>query len=265
MSAQEPREAVADLIEENLRGIQVELLDLEEITQLSDAAVSTRFGSGKSEVLLRLMLTQSTRDNSQLLTLIRNALVHEGRLVALVGRSNPRLSVDTFLELLTDTLENQPRPDLKRAESQFTEPEMAELVREGVIVSGEAKRGGAAARTAAEFAGLITNSLTVSEAGQLMAVDPSRVRQRLTNRTLYGVKVGRAWRIPIFQFGADGQVRGLDQVLVVLPPTLHPVAVQRWLTTPLPDLELEGEQLSPLEWLKSTGDPAPVIEIARDL
>ena len=59
--------------------------------------------------------------------------------------------------------------------------------------------------------------------------------------------------------------RGLDQVLPQSPSTLHPVALQRWLTSPSSDLVLDDEAVSPLEWLEATGDAATALAIAHDL
>ena len=50
------------------------------------------------------------------------------------------------------------------------------------------------------------------------------------------------------------------------PGTIDAVSLQRWYTTPDPDLRAPDERtLSPLEWLKAGRDPTPVIAAAREL
>jgi hypothetical protein len=108
---------------------------------------------------------------------------------------------------------------------------------------------------------LLEASLDVDEAAALLGVNTSRVRQRLGARTLYGVKDGRGWRLPSFQFAGKRLVPGVDQVFAELAPTLHPVAVERWFSARNPDLGL----CSPLEWLRRGNDPAVVADLASEL
>lgn len=123
---------------------------------------------------------------------------------------------------------------------------------------------------AARFAKILSESLTVREAAErLGSVNGSRVRQRLTSSppTLYAVKVGREWRLPVFQFEARGTVHGVEEVIAALPSDLDPVSVESWFSLPNPDLvrEDEGRPLSPLEWLRTGGPAARAAELARDL
>jgi hypothetical protein len=121
------------------------------------------------------------------------------------------------------------------------------------------------AASAAAFAALIASSLTVPQAARRLGVDGSRVRQRLAARTLYGIKLPEGWRLPLFQFDGDRLVAGISAVLPHLDPALHPLAVIHWFTLPDPDLILDDRPVSPRDWLRSGGDPAPVIALAGDL
>ena len=97
-------------------------------------------------------------------------------------------------------------------------------------------------------------------------MNPSRIRQRLAARALYGIKVGDEWRLPAFQFRDDGLVPGIEQVLPQLPENLNPVAVYRWFHSSQPDLyDGDGKDLSPIEWLESGNDPSVVAELAAGL
>ncbi len=119
-------------------------------------------------------------------------------------------------------------------------------------------------RTATEYGAILATSLTVAGAATRLGVDPSRVRHRLADRTVYGVKVSGGWRLPLFQFAGDRLVPGLERVLPSLAPDLHPVEVWRWLSTPTADLPHGSEEmpLSPLDWLLLGLDPAPVARLA---
>ncbi len=271
MSIQEAAAAIAELIEENLSAVHVEVFED------GQPLIQVPLGTGKSNVFLRLVLESHaplaesmTRTIAELATAdwaaaVRNALVHEGQIQALMTRANLGIEVDAFVELLSKVLEGVGPAIPVDAGAQFTEAELAELTSEGVKVVDKPSAGGAAARTAAEYAALLANSMSVQEASNLLSVDESRIRQRLTDRTLYGIKTGRSWRLPGFQFDDNGAIKGLDEVLPVLPTSLHPVAIHRWMTTPIADLELDSEALSPLMWLSATGDAQPVIDLARDL
>jgi hypothetical protein len=117
---------------------------------------------------------------------------------------------------------------------------------------------------------MLETSLSAEEAAERLGVNASRVRQRLAgkSRSLYGIKTGRAWVLPAFQFTDDGLVHGFEAVIHELPADMHPVAVYRWFSLPSPDLRLgpdEEVSVSPLDWLRSGGDPKEVMNLASQL
>ncbi len=124
------------------------------------------------------------------------------------------------------------------------------------------------ARTAFEYAVLRATALTTSETAERLGVDESRVRHRVGELALYGIKAGDGWRLPAFQFAGAALVPGIDRVLPRLPKSLNPVAVYRWFHTSNPDLELtegQGRALTPLQWLQTGNDPNVVAELAATL
>lgn len=123
------------------------------------------------------------------------------------------------------------------------------------------------ARTAAMYAALLKTALTTTEAARLLGVHPSRVRQRLQEGTLYGLRAGSEWRIPEFQFFEGELLPGGRQVFPEIDRELHPVAVFQWFTAPNPDLFAEepGEELSPREWLATGRAIEPVVRLAENL
>jgi len=122
-------------------------------------------------------------------------------------------------------------------------------------------------RSAAIYAALIASSLSVAEAASRLHVEGSRVRQRLGERSLYGIKMRSGWRLPQFQFIEQGTVPGIESVLPHLDPTLHPLSIVGWFTTSNPDLTYgDGEEpVSPLTWLMAGCPPEPVTELASSL
>ena len=125
-------------------------------------------------------------------------------------------------------------------------------------------------KTEAEYRTLLRNSLSVSQTARCLGVNSSRVRQRLVSSppTLYGIKEGKSWRVPKFQFTGRRPIPGLAAVVSAMPPDLPVVTVYRWLTEPQPDLFLDAEEtqrVSPLRWLRMGRAPNVVADLARDL
>ena len=101
----------------------------------------------------------------------------------------------------------------------------------------------------------------------MLGTGESRVRQRLGEKTLYGVKAGNEIRLPAFQFEGGKEVPGIGEVLRHVDGSVHPVALSNWFTAPNQDLYLgedEERAVSPREWLLSGGAPevlAPLAEV----
>jgi hypothetical protein len=121
------------------------------------------------------------------------------------------------------------------------------------------------AQSIADYMALLDTSLTTAQAAKYLKVDPSRIRQRLRERSLYGVEYDGERRLPRFQFERHKVVPGLASVLAELPRYLSPLDVAEWFLAPNPDLELEGRPipLSPREWLLSGRTVADVVALAR--
>ncbi|HEX9699174.1 MAG TPA: hypothetical protein VGD06_06905, partial [Acidobacteriota bacterium] len=120
----------------------------------------------------------------------------------------------------------------------------------------------------ADYAALLKTALSTREAADRLGVNPSRVRQRLGEGTLYGIRFGSEWRLPLFQFADGGLLPGFEEVIArVDREEVHPVALYRWFTSPSSELyadDLEIE-LSPRQWLAGGRPGAPVARIASQL
>src|ERR1700676_1910527 len=122
-------------------------------------------------------------------------------------------------------------------------------------------------KSQAQYMALLEDSLSAADAAKLLRVDVSRVRQRLRERSLFGIEYEGSWRLPRFQFERRLVIPGLAQVLKALPLDLFPLDTVDWFVLPDPDLQLDSDAapLSPREWLLSGRPVETVVTFARDL
>jgi hypothetical protein len=151
---------------------------------------------------------------------------------------------------------------------QFASEESEVLRRGGLTLEAYEGTDDAATRTAEQYATMMSLALTEDEVQRVLGVKSSRVRQRIADRSLYAIAVGKERRFPQVQFHEGDLVPGVGKVLKALPEDLHPVEVESWLMSPNPDLLAggeEGEALSPREWLISGGSASVLVSMAREL
>lgn len=149
----------------------------------------------------------------------------------------------------------------------LTREQVAALRRGGIdpltLPAGAAGAEGPVSRGAARYAALLATSLSVPEAARRLGVDESRVRQRIRARTIYAVKPGATWRIPVFQFVDDHLIPGIERILPRLDPNLSPLTVVAWFRQPSPSLVTpDGQAWSPSEWLLAGNPVAPAADAA---
>jgi hypothetical protein len=122
-------------------------------------------------------------------------------------------------------------------------------------------------KSQAQYMAILEDSLSAADVAKLLRVDVSRVRQRLRERSLFGIEYEGSWRLPRFQFERRLVIPGLAQILKSLPPDLFPLDAVDWFVLPDPDLQLDSDTapLSPREWLLSGRPVEPVVTLARDL
>lgn len=117
------------------------------------------------------------------------------------------------------------------------------------------------------YAGLVSSGLTTLQAAKRLGVSDARIRQRLQDHSLLGLRSGRSWRLPIFQFTPKGELPGWSEVCARLPEAISPVAVERWLRLPHPDLVagVDERPLSPRQWLLEGRPALRVADLAGEL
>jgi hypothetical protein len=122
-------------------------------------------------------------------------------------------------------------------------------------------------RSVVDYMALIETSLDTSEAARTLGVDVSRIRQRLRERSLFGVEYEGEWRLPRFQFERKHVLPGLGEVLAAIDPAANPLEVAEWFLSPNVDLERVDQELpvSPRHWLLRGGAPGRIAALARDL
>ena len=120
-------------------------------------------------------------------------------------------------------------------------------------------------RTIVDYMALIETSVTTTRAAAMLGVDASRIRQRLRERTLFGVEYEGEWRLPRFQFERKKALPGLNVVLPALPPDINPLDAAVWFLEPNVDLEIGTAPTSPRAWLLRGGSPAAVAALAQHL
>lgn len=175
-------------------------------------------------------------------------------------------SESDFVSALRAALVRDPRPGT----STLTDAEAAVLAEHSGVDASAAARLGDSRRVAVERArvefDLLRRSFTAHDIAVKWGVDDSRIRHRVRNRALYGVRLGRTLRLPGWQFDDDLRpLPGLPALLAALPDGMHPREVEGFMTTRQDDLQVRGRSVSPREWLLTGGDPGQVTAHAADL
>ena len=155
-------------------------------------------------------------------------------------------------------------------EKELSREEVAALERGGLDLSPlESGEPDPLAQTAVRYAAILATSYTTSEAARMLGRTEGRVRQRISDGTLYGLEaVGRGHRLPAFQFEGGEEIPHVGKVLKALGRDLHPVEIENWFTLPNPDLYLDREEerpVSPRQWLLSGSSPEALVPLAEEL
>jgi len=186
---------------------------------------------------------------------------------AVLARAGVRVSEKEFARLVGAVLAEVGPAPLDDPRSGLAEDEAAALEAVGAdLTSRRPRERDPRADAAATYAAVLAATESVAEVARRLHIDSSRVRHRLARRQLLGIRRTDGWRLPTWQFGADGRpLPGLERVLRVVPDDVHPVVVARFFATPAPELRMGRRVVAPREWLAGGGEPAPVAALARDL
>lgn len=189
---------------------------------------------------------------------------------AILERAGIHVSPEEFEHIVITAVEQVAPYRMSDPGRDLTPDQLAALRRGGIdpVTAPSESTGsqGPAVRGAALYAAILATSLSVPETAKRLGVDESRVRQRIHDRTLYAIKPGATWRVPIFQFLGNQLVPAIDRVFPRLSPGLSPLTVIHWFQRPSSNLVTnDGVAHSPLDWLKIGYSATPVMEAAEDL
>jgi len=176
----------------------------------------------------------------------------------------PPETLNNALRVVLDNMESMVCGD---ATHGMTEEEQAVLGRAGFRL----ERGDGpdpVAETAVKYAAIVKRSMTSEAVSEKLGLSPSRVRQMISDRSLYSFLIGRNRYIPDFQFAGDEPVPNIARVNRALGADMHPVEVYNWYRLPNVDLFVDDDvdqTVSPLEWLKAGRDVERVVFLANRL
>lgn len=181
-----------------------------------------------------------------------------------LAKAGLRVDAEEFLRLLEDAARKVSPPHPRPAE-YFSPAQRQALADVGLdLAAYREDEPDPRARTVAAHAVLAETAYSVADAARHLEVDTSRIRHRLAAGRLTGWK-DQGWRLPAWQFTANGVLPGLDVVLRGLPADQPPLVVAAFMNTPQPDLVINGKSVTPRDWLLAYGDPKPVAELAETL
>lgn len=178
------------------------------------------------------------------------------RLAAVSSRTG--LSVDAVLAVLEKALTDTNLSEVTKAEKAAFAAAGIQLADSSLETASTIIAGAATSQR------LYDSALTVEQAAQKLGVTPGRIRQRISAGVLAVVRRREGYLLPAWQFYDEGVVPHLKQVLSVADD-VHPVTLQGFMTTPNPDLELDGDIVSPRGWLITGGKPDRVADLAETL
>lgn len=184
-----------------------------------------------------------------------------------LSRAGVEVSEREFADLVASVLDELGPPPADSPRDALTAEQADALAAIGADLAPRRRRErDPRVDAAATYAAVLADTLWVGEVAARLNIDASRVRHRLARRQLVGIRRTDGWRLPRWQFGADGApLPGLERVLRALPADVHPVVVARFFATDVPELRIGRTAVSPRAWLEYGGDPAPVVALAAAL
>lgn len=184
-------------------------------------------------------------------------------LVELLVRLNLQTDghVGALLEDLVDQL-NTPRSNTARL---LPAAEVEALKASGSFVEqlpDPAERG--STQTVVLRQRLRRDALPMAEVRRILGVSDSRIRQRISKRTLHALTdVGQGRRFPAYQFAEDAELPKWSVVAPAFPADVDLISVEQVMSSPHSDLPIDGKPVSPREWLLAEQPADKVVELAH--
>lgn len=154
----------------------------------------------------------------------------------------------------------EPSASLSEQESEYLERFS------GLVAASEEQKAELDARRVAALTAEVAQSLDRLAVASLLGISPSRVSHRQAEGALYAFSAGPGRTLyPNWQFAGGTVLPHLPEVVSNLRPGTPAAVVRRFMTTPDPDLVVEGAALSPRDWLLAGGEAAAVTDLAAEL
>ncbi len=180
---------------------------------------------------------------------------------ALQRRGNP-VTVDALLDILREAGESTSEA-LSAGEREFL-LDSTDLVEADLTTQA---RAASAVRVAQDRAlaeeQARSSALTTAEVAVLLGRKDASIRRSKAAGDLYALpsSSGRSALFPAWQFGDGRVVPGLREIIAAFPAFMHPLTVERFMTSP--HEELEG--FSPVQWLLRGGPVGAVVSLVDEL
>lgn len=205
------------------------------------------------------------RVSKPLAAMVRQSQSQRGddqHIVALLVKLEQSGHGSSVVQILTDLTESAAEPEPNHA---FTEAQQEALAGSGsLVIEMPPVSRRASVRTKLAARQVLDGALTVAQVAQKLGVTESRVRQRVAQRSLYSVRSAHGTVFPVFQFEDEGTIPGWDEVAPHFPADAHLVSVTRFMDATHEDLDVDGDVVSPREWLASGGSAEAVAELVDD-
>lgn len=147
--------------------------------------------------------------------------------------------------------------------------ELAALAAVGLRTTPKTRKRAESARVryASTFLDLFNQADTPAQLAKKLKLDPSRIRQRIRDRSLLAIELNGEKRVPHFQFEGNVEIPGLPRLLAAAGEQMPTLSFAMWFLTPTADLAAgeDDAPISPRERLLRTGDVESVLAILDDL
>ncbi len=176
------------------------------------------------------------------------------------------IGVADFADQLAESMRGKTAPD-SRALSAHDRQVLGRIGVPAADLTGQPLPAGRAVVDAAADL-LVANAamLPVADVAARLGRSVVRVRGAIADGSLYGVKVGRSWLLPQWQFtDAAAPIPHLRKIIAGIPPGTSAPALQRVMTEPDDELFLDGHPVSPRDWLIAGQFAAPVVQLIEQL
>lgn len=186
-------------------------------------------------------------------------------LAEVLGTYAPEISEADFVEDLRSRFEQvhgTDDPSLTAGELAFLSEHGGAAARDAVAQwDPEAERNRRSRVVAGSVQHVLAQTLSAVEVAELTGKSRSQITRDLNTKKLYGLRVGRHWRIPRWQLTNGAVLPGLAEVVPAIPEHLHPSVIEGFMSTRQDELDAR----TPIDYLLTGGNPALVAEMVANL